>query len=341
MRTGIFFDSFDPIHTGHIQYLISAKTRLDLDEVWLFPFGTVSRSKFAADDNDRWNMIVIAIDDYDWLYTKEHEIAAGKTEEPDLTKSINVLKNKYPEREFIVLPVEDTYKDVSSCVIRRNIARHLPITGLVPFKVEQYIREHCLYSDPGIDRLIEAISPSRWQHTLGVEKMANTLAARFNVDKEQACIAALYHDCAKSIRSSQELLSICSMGHIMLEEDEYNCVPVLHAPAGAVLAKTEYGINEKDIRDAIRWHTIGHPGMTQLEKVIYLADAIEEGRKDYPGLNEIRRIAEYDLDRAVIASAESTVRYLQSCGSAVTTNTLKMIRSLYECLDNKSQQIRR
>ena len=56
-----------------------------------------------------------------------------------------------------------------------------------------------------------------------------------------------------------------------------------HAPAGAALVKTEVGITDEDILSAIRFHTSGRPNMTLLEKVVYVADYIEPGRR-FPGL---------------------------------------------------------
>ena len=51
--------------------------------------------------------------------------------------------------------------------------------------------------------------------------------------------------------------------------------------------------------------------MSQLEKIIYIADYIEPGRKQAPGLPEVRREAFEDLDLALLHILKDTMRYLQ------------------------------
>lgn len=72
-----------------------------------------------------------------------------------------------------------------------------------------------------------------------------------------------------------------------------------HAPVGAFLVEKEVGLTDEDILNAIRYHTSGRPGMSSLEKVIYVADYIEPGRK-FPGVEEVRELAEQDLDKALL-----------------------------------------
>jgi predicted HD superfamily hydrolase involved in NAD metabolism len=78
---------------------------------------------------------------------------------------------------------------------------------------------------------------------------------------------------------------------------------LMHAPAGAALARQKYGVEDHAVLSAIRWHTTGHEGMTKLEKIVNLADFIEPNRPDYPGLAELRAEAFRDLDSAVRLAA--------------------------------------
>ena len=97
---------------------------------------------------------------------------------------------------------------------------------------------------------------------------------------------------------------------------------LIHAKLGAYLARCEYRVKDQEIIDAITWHTTGRPGMTLLEKIIYIADYIEPNRKIIPGLEEIRSIVFQDIDRAVYLSAKNTVRYLDNGGKAVDPMTI-------------------
>ena len=84
---------------------------------------------------------------------------------------------------------------------------------------------------------------------------------------------------------------------------------LLHGPAGSVLAKTAFGIDDEEIRGAIYYHTTGRVGMTLLEKIVFLADYIEPNR-DFPGVEDLRLLAEKDLDEAVLAAYDSTISHL-------------------------------
>ena len=78
---------------------------------------------------------------------------------------------------------------------------------------------------------------------------------------------------------------------------------------GHILVEKEAGITDTEILDAIRYHTSGRPKMTLLEKVIYLADYIEPGRK-FPGVEEVRELAEKDLNKALIQSIQNSIIFL-------------------------------
>ena len=141
------------------------------------------------------------------------------------------------------------------------------------------------------------LTDHRYQHTVGVMETAISLANKYGVDEKKAELAAIFHDYAK-FRDKEEMRSIIIEQHMDKELLEYNS-ELWHAPVGAYLVEKEAGITDTEILDAIRYHTSGRPKMTRLEKVIYLADYIEPGRK-FPGVDEVREIAEKDLNKALI-----------------------------------------
>ena len=97
---------------------------------------------------------------------------------------------------------------------------------------------------------------------------------------------------------------------------------LIHAPVGAKIAKHIFKIKDKDILTAIEYHTYGKKNMTKLEKIIYLADLIELGR-DYPGVEELRALAEKDLDRAVLKALDNSIIHVIAKGGLIHPNTIE------------------
>ena len=210
--------------------------------------------------------------------------------------------------------------DLSSTTVRNRIRDALPITDLVPPAVETYIYRFGLYQPDEIvdmyEKLQAALSDKRMAHTTGVLKTALELAQANGVDPKKARIAALLHDCAKSLPASELFLR---------SSDPDPIPPVLHAEVGALIAKEQYGVSDPDILRAIRLHTTGDANMTALDKIVYLADMIEPSR-DYPGVDAIR--AEHDLDRATLLALQRSLAHIKERGFSVHPATLRAINDL-------------
>jgi predicted HD superfamily hydrolase involved in NAD metabolism len=164
---------------------------------------------------------------------------------------------------------------------------------------------------------VEAQLPEkRWKHTLGVIESSVELAKRFGADPDKARIAALLHDIAKYWPAQRQREAVEADGHPAgLDTLQYD-KPLWHSHAGAYVARTEFGIEDEEILDAIRYHTSGRIGMTLLEKVVCLADYIEPGR-DYPGVEELRKLAETSLERALLAGFDGTIMHLIETGKRI------------------------
>ncbi|MFP7375995.1 bis(5'-nucleosyl)-tetraphosphatase (symmetrical) YqeK [Bacillus paralicheniformis] len=171
----------------------------------------------------------------------------------------------------------------------------------------------------------EQLTEQRYIHTVGVMETAVKLAERFGADVKKAEIAAIFHDYAK-FRPKEEMKQIILNGGGRLEVLDFHH-ELWHAPAGAALVKTEVGITDEDILSAIRFHTSGRPNMTLLEKVIYVADYIEPGRR-FPGVEEVRTLAEEDLDLALIQALKNTMTFLISKNQAVYPETVATYNAL-------------
>lgn len=165
------------------------------------------------------------------------------------------------------------------------------------------------------------LSASRYTHTLGVSYTAAALAMAHGDDIEKAMIAGILHDCAKSKHGS-ELVAICENAHLNVTAVERsNPTALLHAKAGAYLAEHKYGVTDMDILNAIRYHTTGRPNMSRLEKMVYIADYIEPGRKQNRDLSLIRRLAYQDLDSTMEKILGDTLAYLRTTDGQVDDMT--------------------
>lgn len=143
-------------------------------------------------------------------------------------------------------------------------------------------------------KLIMKDHPGRLLHILGVESMAVKLAHIYGVDESRASIAALLHDVAKKmpLETLKELMD--KAGY-----DSRMHYKLWHAYVGAYLAKEEYGIMDEDIIDAIKYHPTGHPNMSLLGEIIFVADWVEENTRNYGSEEEVRKIAMANIKRAV------------------------------------------
>ena len=179
---------------------------------------------------------------------------------------------------------------ISSTEIRKRLLSGLPVEDMLLPAVAQAVYESGAYFSPEIRRMQEqcraALSRERYSHVCGTMRAAAQLSVLWQQDAEKAQIAALLHDCAKCLHPlKQEVLS----------GDETGIAPVYHAFAGAVLAKTEYGITDETILRAIRLHTTGDWGMTDFDALVYVADLIEPTR-DFSGVEEYRNRVSADID---------------------------------------------
>lgn len=165
-------------------------------------------------------------------------------------------------------------------------------------------------------RLSEELDKKRYVHTLGVAYTAVSLAMAHGTDLYSAYLAGLLHDNAKCI-SSEKKRKLCKKHGIVPNEAEEKNPDLLHAKLGAILAEEKYKVSDTAVLDSIKYHTTGRPAMTELEKIIYIADYIEPNRKMLPGLSMIRSMAFRDLDRTLVMILTHTLSYLTKKGASI------------------------
>jgi predicted HD superfamily hydrolase involved in NAD metabolism len=172
------------------------------------------------------------------------------------------------------------------------------------------------------NKLKTNLTEDRFQHTLAVTYTATSMAMKYNVSLEEALYAGLLHDCAKCIPNEQKYLMASEYG-LQLNEVEKINPALLHARLGRYVAKNDYGIGNEQILQAIERHTTGAPGMSILDKIIFLADYIEPTREESKYLKDVRDLAFVDLDKCLIRALEYNLDYLKKSGKAIDETTIK------------------
>ncbi|AMD95346.1 bis(5'-nucleosyl)-tetraphosphatase (symmetrical) YqeK [Leptotrichia sp. oral taxon 847] len=173
------------------------------------------------------------------------------------------------------------------------------------------------------------LDEKRYAHVERVVKCAKELAEIYKVDTKRAEVAALLHDVAKFFELPQ-MLDLVKGKYPEIENKIFKTNAVLHGFAGAEFVKKNYDlfeVDDEEILDAVRYHTIGAENMTTLCKIIYLADAIEE-KRDWDGVETARELATKDLDLAIKFEIDKKLEYLLDRDTVIHPNIIKLRNSV-------------
>ena len=136
-------------------------------------------------------------------------------------------------------------------------------------------------------------------HVGRVVTEARRLAHQHGVDEGRAVIAALGHDLYRG-HAPEKLLAEAEIAGLVMSGEERSQPVLLHGPLGAMLMADRYGIDDDEVLAAARHHTTARAGMSQLERLIFVADKIEpEKARREPALAEAREAAHESLDAAM------------------------------------------
>lgn len=253
-------------------------------------------------------------------------------EDARILEHAEYLKKEYGAK-CVFVPHEP--QPMSSSDIRDMLRRRMGVSYL-PEKVYARIIENGDYgAKPELYWLREKahamLKPSRVAHVIGCEAEAVQLAKRWGEDPENAAEAGILHDITKKLVLSDQLI-LCRKYGIINDNAEERNFKLLHAKTGAAVARALFGISD-EVYNAIRWHTTGKPDMTLLEKIIYMADYIEPNR-DFPGVEELRKLAYEDLDKAMALGLEMSLEDIKSSGQEPYKDTVEAFE-WYSQLVNK------
>ena len=170
------------------------------------------------------------------------------------------------------------------------------------------------------------LSAKRYQHTLNVRRMAVKLAKRWGADPEKAALAALLHDTANEL-PREEMLRILNDNAIMAENAQNRPSPVWHGICAAILAQTQWGVEDEEVLSAIRCHTTGKPGMSLLDEIVFLAD-MTSAERDYPEVDYLRKLEKKDIHQAMREALEMNLHWLEESGKPVDEETRAALEDL-------------
>lgn len=123
----------------------------------------------------------------------------------------------------------------------------------------------------------KSVKKSRFEHSVRVAKMCSFLCEKFGIDKKKGYLAGIGHDMCKEC-SNEEFIKLASKDGNIISDFEKKRPSLLHGRAAAVLMKEKFGIDDKDILQAVAYHINGIINMCDLTKCLFLADKIEPGR---------------------------------------------------------------
>lgn len=167
----------------------------------------------------------------------------------------------------------------------------------------------------------ERVTGSRLQHILRVEALAVELARFWNVSEDKARTAALLHDVARDIPEDVLVdMATAAADPLAHEMSSTAAHVVLHAPVGALIAHSDFGVSDPDVLRAIALHTTGDPVMSPLAMIIFLADYCEAGR-DFPGVEQVRALLHKGLREAMTLALRQTLAYLTAQGRPIDERT--------------------
>jgi nicotinate-nucleotide adenylyltransferase len=245
---------------------------------------------------------------------------------------------KYP---FPNILLNNEVMNISSKVVRQKIKEGSDWRSLVPAGAANIIEDRRLYgysngfvpaddcSHSVIRRMEtaarESLSADRFLHSRNTALMAYDLCRRFNLNPMEGYLAGICHDIAKQI-DNKLMMKLAKTDEMPITELEKSKPNLLHGRAGAVLLKERFCIHNKDVLEAVAFHTSGREYMGPLAKVIYIADKTEVSRNIDPALRQMCR--EADLDSILLAVINKTIIKLQSKKLDLSEDTLRLLNRM-------------
>ncbi|MDD6278462.1 MAG: bis(5'-nucleosyl)-tetraphosphatase (symmetrical) YqeK [Ruminococcus sp.] len=179
-----------------------------------------------------------------------------------------------------------------------------------------------MYNSDEKRKLLKArLSQKRYNHSVNVAEECRKLAEKYGEDPDRAYFAGLLHDVCKELPAEEQKQMVVDSGFSVCRE-ELETHSLWHAIAGASYIKSEYGIEDIDIINAVRFHTVGRAGMTRLEEIVYLGDLISADRA-YKDVDKMRKSAYASLDAAMLEALAFSIKSVIKKGGVLPPCTVE------------------
>ena len=169
--------------------------------------------------------------------------------------------------------------------------------------------------------LKEHLSQKRYQHSLNVAAECRKLAEKYGEDPDKAYFAGLLHDVCKELPAEEQQRLVAESG-LKVCREELDTRSLWHAVAGAYFVKSVFGVEDIDILNSIRFHTVGRAGMTRLEEIVYLGDLVSADR-DYKDVDKMRKLVHSDLDKAMLEAFTFSIKSVVKKGGVIPLCTVE------------------
>lgn len=357
-KTVIFGGTFNPAHEGHKNLLMQVMAK-GYDEAIVMPSKIPPHKTTLATFEERFQSVKELFADMPDVTVSDIENRReGKSYTYDTLTELRAL---YPDKKLYLLMGSDMFLCLEKWYRAGDILSSTPIIACARTrddfkKITEYKKlleknYNCdiiiydiniielsstqLRSDlvTKIDAHNKAnLSEKRYAHVMSVAQYAVYLSSFHGIDAYTAYIGAIAHDCTKYL-DDQKQLEYFKVNNITLTDDEMQSPKIWHQISGAHFARHTLGIDNDDIINAVRYHTTGRAGMSDLEKLVCLADSIEPTR-DYEGVENMREVAKVSLDKALLLSFDRLIEYIKQRGLNMNGTTLEARNFLREEIEN-------
>ncbi|PZC49771.1 MAG: HD superfamily phosphohydrolase YqeK (fused to NMNAT in mycoplasms) [Chloroflexi bacterium] len=170
---------------------------------------------------------------------------------------------------------------------------------------------------PALDVILARLPAGLREHLARARDKAVELAAMHGADPFKAGLAALSHDIARNMKGP-DLLKMAKSYGLTPHPVEERVMVLLHGRVGAEILQRECGIDDRDVLEAVRWHSTFNRGLGSVAKIAFLADKLDHKKVSrYPFLERIERLAKDDLDVAVLSFLQEEMTAMMRDGKLI------------------------
>jgi len=349
----IYGGTFNPVHYAHYNNVKMACNLYDFDKILIIPngLGFFKSSRDVASKKHRLRMLELAFEGIDNLEILDIEINAKKS--VYTYDTIQQLKKDYPgqyyyligsdqalmldkwykieelkqEVTFIVSARDQDVIDDKDLIVMSNQPLNYSSTSIREYyassgikAVDEYIRYYGLYLRSVLKHYLQE---ERYQHSCNVAQLAKKRAKLFGINKHKAYVAGMLHDIAKEL-PLQEQIDLANQCEDTFELSN----PTYHGYAAVILIQEKLHLFDQDILTAIKYHTTGYYFMSELSKLIYMADMVSSDR-DFEGVKDLRALLKVDLDEAFKEGFLMSYQHLIDKGIEISKE-LKVLKEAVE-----------